>query len=170
MPVEEKTDQREADEKVVEIELERLRSFANHPFKVQADSQMIELQDSIRKYGILNPLIVRPRPEGVYEIISGHRRKFAAEKLGYRKVPVIIRAMKDDEAVVSMVDSNLQRERISPSEKAFAYKMKYDAIKRKTGRRNCGQVDHHSGKKTIEVIGEEGGDSPKQVQRYIKIT
>ena len=81
MPVEEKTDQREADEKVVEIELERLRSFANHPFKVQADSQMIELQDSIRKYGILNPLIVRPRPEGVYEIISGHRRKFAAEKL-----------------------------------------------------------------------------------------
>ena len=169
MPVEEKTDQREADEKVVEIELERLRSFTNHPFKVQADSQMIELQDSIRKYGILNPLIVRPRPEGVYEIISGHRRKFAAEKLGYRKVPVIIRAMKDDEAVVSMVDSNLQRERISPSEKAFAYKMKYDAIKRKTGRRKCGQVDHHSGKKTIEVIGEEGGDSPKQVQRYIKI-
>ena len=78
MPVEEKTDQREADEKVVEIELERLRSFANHPFKVQADSQMIELQDSIRKYGILNPLIVRPRPEGVYEILSGHRRKFAA--------------------------------------------------------------------------------------------
>ena len=170
MPIEEKTEQREADEKVVEIELERLRSFANHPFKVQADSQMIELQDSIRKYGILNPLIVRPRPEGVYEIISGHRRKFAAEKLGYRKVPVIIRAMKDDEAVVSMVDSNLQRERISPSEKAFAYKMKYDAIKRKTGRRKCGQVDHHSGKKTLEVIGEEGGDSPKQVQRYIKIT
>ncbi len=146
------------------------RSFTNHPFKVQADSQMIELQDSIRKYGILNPLIVRPRPEGVYEIISGHRRKFAAEKLGYRKVPVIIRAMKDDEAVVSMVDSNLQRERISPSEKAFAYKMKYDAIKRRTGRRKCGQVDHHSGKKTLEVIGEEGGDSPKQVQRYIKIT
>ena len=137
MPIEEKTEQREADEKVVEIELERLRSFANHPFKVQADSQMIELQDSIRKYGILNPLIVRPRPEGVYEIISGHRRKFAAEKLGYRKVPVIIRAMKDDEAVVSMVDSNLQRERISPSEKAFAYKIKYDAIKRKTGRRKC---------------------------------
>ena len=137
MPIEEKTEQREADEKVVEIELERLRSFANHPFKVQADSQMIELQDSIRKYGILNPLIVRPRPEGVYEIISGHRRKFAAEKLGYRKVPVIIRAMKDDEAVVSMVDSNLQRERISPSEKAFAYKMKYDAIKRRTGRRKC---------------------------------
>ena len=93
MPVEEKTEQWETGEKVVEIELEWLRTFTNHPFKVQADSQMIELQDSIRKYGILNPLIVRPRPEGVYEIISGHRRKFAAEKLGYRKVPVIIRAM-----------------------------------------------------------------------------
>ena len=170
MQVAEKTEHRDTDEKIVEIELERLRSFTNHPFKVQADSQMIELQDSIRKYGILNPLIVRPRPEGVYEIISGHRRKYAAERLWYRKVPVIIRAMKDDEAVVSMVDSNLQRERISPSEKAFAYKMKYDAIKRKTGRRKCGQVDHHSGKKSIEVIGEEGGDSPKQVQRYIKIT
>lgn len=92
MPTAEKTDLHDADEKVVEIELERLRSFANHPFKVQADSQMIELQDSIKKCGILNPLFVRPRPEGVYEIISGHRRKFAAEQLGYRKVPVIIRA------------------------------------------------------------------------------
>src|SRR5574344_633806 len=170
MPVAEKTEHRNTDEKIVEIELERLRSFTNHPFKVQADSQMIELQDSIRKYGILNPLIVRPRPEGVYEIISGHRRKYAAERLGYRKVPVIIRAMKDDEAVISMVDSNLQRERISPSEKAFAYKMKYDVIKRKTGRRKCGQIDHHSGKKSIEIIGAESGESPKQVQRYIKMT
>lgn len=87
----EKTDERVTDEKVVEIEMERLREFANHPFKVCADSQMIQLQDSIKKYGILNPLIVRPRPEGFYEIISGHRRKYAAEKLGYRSVPVIIR-------------------------------------------------------------------------------
>ena len=109
MPIAEKTEHLDTGEKIVEIELERLRSFTNHPFKVQVDSQMIELQDSIKKYGILNPLIVRPRPEGVYEIISGHRRKYAAERLGYRKVPVIIRAMKDDEAVVSMVDSNLQR-------------------------------------------------------------
>lgn len=98
----EKLEQRDSDEKVVEIELERLRSFEKHPFKVQADSQMIELQESIKKYGILNPLIVRPRLEGVYEIISGHRRKFAAEQLGYWKVPVIIRYMKDDEAVISM--------------------------------------------------------------------
>ena len=119
--MEEKKELLDQDERVVEIELERLRGFVNHPFKVQADSQMIELQESIKKYGILNPLIVRPRQDGTYEIISGHRRKFAAEKIGYRKVPVIIRVLKDDEAVVSMVDSNLQREMISPSEKAFAY-------------------------------------------------
>lgn len=150
--------------------MERLRSFENHPFKVKADSQMIELQESVKKYGILNPLIVRPRKDGTYEIISGHRRKFAAEKIGYRKVPVIIRVLKDDDAVVSMVDSNLQREMISPSEKAFAYKMKYEVIKRRAGRRKCGQVDHNLGKKSIELIGEECGDSPKQVQRYIKIT
>lgn len=170
LPMAEKTELLKEDEKVVEIELERLRGFENHPFKVRADSQMIELQESIRKYGILNPLIVRPKKDGCYEIISGHRRKFAAEKIGYRKVPVIIRVLKDDEAVVSMVDSNLQREMISPSEKAFAYKMKYEAIKRKAGRRKCGQVDHNLGKKSIELIGEECGDSPKQVQRYIKIT
>ena len=166
----EETKLQETDEKVVEIELERLRGFENHPFKVKADSQMIELQESIKKYGILNPLIVRPKKEGYYEIISGHRRKLAAEKIGYRKVPVIIRVLKDDEAIVSMVDSNLQREMISPSEKAFAYKMKYEVIKRKAGRRKCGQVDHNLGKKSIELIGEECGDSPKQVQRYIKIT
>lgn len=166
----EKTELLEEDEKVVEIELERLRGFENYPFKVRADSQMIELQESIKKYGILSPLIVRSKKDGCYEIIFEHRRKFAAEKIGYRKVPVIIRVLKDDEAVVSMVDSNLQREMISPSEKAFAYKMKNEAIKRKAGRRKCGQVDHNLGKKSIELIGEEYGDSPKQVQRYIKIT
>ncbi len=96
--MEEKKELLDQDERVVEIELERLRGFVNHPFKVQADSQMIELQESIKKYGILNPLIVRPRQDGTYEIISGHRRKFAAEKIGYRKVPVIIRVLKDDEA------------------------------------------------------------------------
>ena len=127
----EKTDIRNSNEKVVEIEMERLRTFTNHPFKVIGDSQMIELQDSIKKYGVLNPLIVRPRKEGYYEIISGHRRKYAAERLGYKKIPVIIRMMQDDEAVVTMVDSNLQREQITPSEKAYAYKMKYDAIKKK---------------------------------------
>ena len=109
-------------------------------------------------------LIVRPRSEGFYEIISGHRRKFAAERLGYRSLPVIIRCMKDDEAVVTMVDSNLQREQITPSEKAFAYKMKYDAIKRKAGRKKCGQVDFNNGKRSIDIIGELCGDSAKQVQ------
>ena len=132
----EKTDIRDSDEKVVEIEMERLRNFTNHPFKIIGDSQMIELQDSIKKYGVLNPLIVRPRKEGYYEIISDHRRKYAAERLGYKKIPVIIRMMQDDEAVVTIVDSNLQREQITPSEKAYAYKRKYDAIKKKAGRKN----------------------------------
>ena len=164
------TDVRDPDEKVVEIEMERLRAFSNHPFKVIGVIQMIELQDSIKKYGVLNPLIVRPKIEGYYEIISGHRRKYAAEKLGYKKIPVIICMLQDDEAVVIMVDSNLQREQITPSEKAYAYKMKYDAIKKKAGRKNCSQVDHNTGKRSIDVIGELCGDSAKQVQRYIKIT
>ena len=161
--------QRDRDEKVVEIEIERLHDFKNHPFKVQADSQMKELQDSISKYGILNPLIVRPRPEGFYEIISGHRRKYVAMELKYTKVPVIIRYMLDEEAIISMVDSNLQRERILPSEKAAAYKMKYEVLRRKAGRRKCSQVDYTTGKKSIEIIGEETGDSPKQIQRYLKL-
>ena len=153
----EKVDQMNPDEKIVEIAIERLRVFENHPFRVEMDSQMKDLQDSIKKYGIITPVIVRPRKEGYYEIISGHRRIFAAEKLGYRKVPTIIRYMTDDQAVIAMVDSNLQRERIQPSEKAFAYKMKYDVLKRKSGRRKAGQVDHNSGKKGLEIISEETG-------------
>ena len=104
----------EPDEKIVEIEMERLRSFRNHPFKVKADAEMLQLMDSISKYGVMNPLIVRPVPEGVYEIISGHRRKYAAQQLGFRKMPVIIRVMRDEDAVINMVDSNLQREKIPP--------------------------------------------------------
>ena len=164
----EKVDQMNPDEKIVEIAIERLRVFENHPFRVEMDSQMKDLQDSIKKYGIITPVIVRPRKEGYYEIISGHRRIFAAEKLGYRKVPTIIRYMTDDQAVIAMVDSNLQRERIQPSEKAFAYKMKYDAIKKKAGRKNCSQVDHNTGKRNIDVIGELCGDSAKQVHSSIK--
>lgn len=110
------------EEMVVEIEVERLRAFEDHPFKVRADSQMFELQESVRKYGILHPLIVRPGIDGYYEIISGHRRKLAAEKIGYRKVPVIIRVLEDEEAIVYMMDSNLQRIIISPSEKISHYK------------------------------------------------
>ena len=160
-----------SDEKVVEIELERLHPFHGHPFKVRDDPQMLSLIDSISKYGVLNPLIVRPVPEGWYEIISGHRRKYAAQKLGYRKLPVIIRVLKDDEAVISMIDSNLHREVLLPSEKAFALKMKYDAIKRRSGRRKSGQVDHEKNrKKTVEIMGEEAGESSKQIQRYLKVT
>ena len=150
----EKTDIRDSDEKVVEIEMERLRNFTNHPFKIIGDSQMIELQDSIKKYGVLNPLIVRPRKEGYYEIISGHRRKYAAERLGYKKIPVIIRMMQDDEAVVTMVDSNLQREQITPSEKAYAYKMKYDAIKKKAGR-DISLMVYDTYSASIKVFGTE---------------
>lgn len=161
----------EPDEKIVEIEMERLREFRNHPFKVKADAQMLQLIESISKYGILNPLIVRPLPEGVYEIIAGHRRKYAAQHLWFRKMPVIIRVLKDDDAVINMVDSNLFRETIRPSEKAFAYKMKYEAIKRKSGRKNGGQIDYHLlGKRTIDIIGEDSGESAKQVQRFMKLT
>lgn len=160
----------EEKEKIIKIEIERLQDFKQHPFHVNDDKEMALLKESIKVLGILDPLIVRPTMDGVYEIVAGHRRKYAAEQLGYRKLPVIIRVMNDDEAIISMVDSNLQREKITYSEKAFAYKMKNDAMKRKSGRRSS-QVDHHlKGKKTIEIIAEEGGDSPKQVQRYIKIT
>lgn len=162
--------QKNEGEKIIEIEIERLRSFKNHPFQVKDDKEMYLLKESIEKYGILNPLIVRPVPDGVYEIISGHRRKHAAELLGYRKVPVLIRVMTEDESILNMVDSNLHRERISFSEKAFAYKMKNDVLKRKSGRKK-GQIDHKTQKKrTVEIISEECGDSPKQVQRYISLT
>ena len=164
-----KEDQRDPDEKVVEIEIERLRDFKNHPFKVQADSQMKELQESIKKYGILNPLIVRPRPEGFYEIISGHRRKYAAQQLKYTKVPVIIRYMLEEDAIISMVDANLQRERISPSEKAFAYKMKYEALKRQGKRSDL--TSCQVGKKlAAEEVSQNTGDSSRQILRYIHLT
>ena len=160
----------ENEERIIEIEIERLQPFKEHPFQVKDDKEMFLLQESIEKYGILNPLIVRPVPDGYYEIISGHRRKHAAEKLGYRKVPVIIRVLSEDDSILSMVDSNLHRERISYSEKAFAYKLKNDVLKRKNGRKKS-QVDHKTPRKrAIEIISEDCGDSPKQVQRYISLT
>ena len=150
-------------ESVVEIALDRLKPFQDHPFKVCEDPEMQELKESIQQYGIMTPLIVRPRLDGNYEIISGHRRKNAAEKLGYYKVPVIIRVMKDEDAVICLVDSNLHRETILPSEKAAAYKMKNDALKRKTGKPtkyDCGQIDQKvQYRKTIEALGALGGDS-----------
>ena len=132
---------------------------------------MFLLQESIEKYGILNPLIVRPVPDGYYEIISGHRRKHAAEKLGYRKVPVIIRVLSEDDSILSMVDSNLHRERISYSEKAFAYKMKQEAMKHQGSRTDLtlGQ-NVPKFKRTTEAIADGTGESYKQIQRYIRLT
>lgn len=159
-------------EKVVEIGLERLRPFKNHPFKVKEDEAMAQLMESIERYGIMNPLIVMPTREGVYQIVSGHRRKHCAEKLGYTQVPVIIRYMKEDDSIISMVDSNLHRDKILFSEKAFAYYMKNEAMKRKTGKRRRtqeGQLESIKGTKTIQLIGKETGESPRQVLRYIRL-
>ena len=159
-------------ETIIQMEIERLKTFKDHPFKVENDDEMKLLKESIEKYGVLNPLIVRPLKEGVYEIISGHRRKFAAEELGYRKVPVIIRVMKDEESIIAMVDANLQREGISYSEKAFAYKMKLEAMKRQGERIDltCAQNDHKLGKKSRELLGEQVGVSSAQVARFIRLT
>ena len=156
---------------IIEIAIERLRDFRGSPFKVTMDEPMSDLIESIQTYGILTPLIVRPIPEGCYQIISGHRRRFAAAKLGYRKVPVIIRAMNDDEALVAMVDSNLQREKIRISEKAFAYRMKYDVVKREGKHpKEYYYGEKYRGMKTIEFMGKEQKDSPKQVQRMLNVT
>lgn len=160
-------------EKVVEIGLERLRPFENHPFKVKEDEAMTQLMESIEQYGIMSPLIVMPTTEGVYRIVSGHRRKYCAEKLGYTQVPVIIRYMKEDDSIISMVDSNLHREKLLYSEKAFAYYMKNEAMKRKTGKRRQtqeGTLESIRGTKTIQLIGKETGESPRQVLRFIRLT
>ena len=172
----------ETDESRAESQLERVQSirlnalvpFKEHPFKVVDDEAMLRTTESIAQYGILTPLIARPLEDGSYEIISGHRRAHAAELAGLTEVPVLIRDMDDDAAIVLMVDSNLQRESILPSERAFAYKMKNDAMKRQAGRpskENCGQLDHNlTGRKTVEVLAEESGESVKQIQRYIRLT
>ena len=158
------------EERIIEIEMERLRDFRNHPFRISADKPMGELMESIQRYGVLNPLIVRPMPEGVYEIISGHRRKYAAQMLGFRKVPVVIRVMSDDEAIIKMVDSNLQRQQICHSEKALAIKMKYEAMKRIPGVKKSGRDGYREkGRRTVQIIGDAFGESPKQIQRYLKI-
>ena len=153
---------------VVEIDLEKLYPFKNHPFHVNDDEKMAETVESIKTYGVLTPALVRPRSEGGYEMISGHRRKRGCELCGKTTMPALVRNYTDDEAVIIMVDSNIQRENLPPSEKAHAYKMKYDAIKKKAGRKNCSQVDHNTGKRSIDVIGELCGDSAKQVHSSIK--
>ena len=159
-------------EKIIEIQLERLRTFKNHPFKVLDDESMQRTVESVEQYGVLSPLIARPRPEGGYEIISGHRRQHAAQLAGLDTLPVIVRQMDDDAAVLLMVDSNLQRENILPSERAFAYKMKLEAIERTVGRpKNVGQVvPDYFGKRSTEIVAEGTGESYKQVQRFIRLT
>lgn len=163
-------------EQIVEMDINLLRTFKDHPFKVTADYPLIQLKESIENCGILTPLLVRPLKDGSYEIISGHRRKHAAQMLGLKTVPVIIRKMGYDDAIVTMVDANLQRDIILPSEKAFAYKMKYEAMRRNIKKKKLHPEDEEDeysnsliGKRTVEILSEEGFDSPKQIQRYLKI-
>lgn len=160
-------------EKVVEIPLEQLHSFKNHPFKVKDDESMMDTAESIRQYGVLVPAIARPDPNGGYELIAGHRRRHASEIAGKETMPVIVRELDDDAATIIMVDSNLQREELLPSERAFAYKMKLDAMKRQAGRpqkENCSQVGNDFGKKSSEIFAEQVGQSKNQIFRYIRLT
>lgn len=160
-------------EKVVEIPLSELHPFKGHPFKVKDDEAMMETADSIRQYGVLVPAIARPDPDGGYELVAGHRRHRASELAEMETMPVIVRDLDDDAATIIMVDSNLQRESLLPSERAFAYKMKLDAMKRQAGRpskENCSQVGNDFGKKSSEVLAEQVGQSKNQVFRYIRLT
>ena len=163
--------QEEQREQVQQIPIDALHPFTNHPFKVLDDEAMTRTVESIAQYGVLAPLIARPRPEGGYEIISGHRRQHAAQLAGLDALPVIVRNMDDDAAVLLMVDSNLQRENILPSERAFAYKMKLEAIKNQGARSDLtsGQIVQKS-KLSIERVAEDAGEGYKTVQRFIRLT
>ena len=161
-------------EKAIPIPIEKLFDFPNHPFKVQNDSEMQEMVESIKEKGIVQPLIVRPREDGNYEIISGHRRKMASKIANLEELPCIVRDMTDDEAIIRMVDSNIQREKILPSERAFAYKMKLEALKNQGKRTDLEQVgtSRQVGTKlrTDEKIAQESEDSARQIQRYVRLT
>lgn len=152
-----------------EVEIGRIHAFPNHPFKVLDDEKMDTLVDSIRENGILNPVIVRPDQSGNYEMISGHRRLHVAKIVGLKKVPAIVKEMSDDEAIIKMVDANIQREEILPSERAFSFKMKMEAMSRQ-GQRNDLTSGQNVPKLTSDVIGEENGMSGRQVKRYIRLT
>ena len=167
----EESRQEEQREQVQQISIRELFPFKNHPFKVLDDEAMQRTVESVAQYGVLAPLLARPRPEGGYEIISGHRRQHAAELAGLETLPVIVREMSDDAAVILMVDSNLQREHILPSERAFAYKMKLEAIKNQGARSDLtsGQVVQKS-KLSIEQVAEGTGEGYKTVQRFIRLT
>ena len=156
----------------MEIEIDKIKSFAGHPFKVIDDEKMQNLIESISESGVLTPVLIRPDQNDGYEMISGHRRMHAAQKAGLITIPAIVREMTDDEAVIAMVDANIQREELLPSEKAFAYKMKMEAMKRQGARIDltCVQNDHKLGKKSREILGEQIGISSAQIQRYIRLT
>ncbi|MBE6037691.1 MAG: ParB/RepB/Spo0J family partition protein [Anaerofustis stercorihominis] len=171
------TTQAERDEQklatVRNIPLKEISDFLNHPFKVKNDEKMHEMAESIARYGVINPVLVREKPGGGYEMISGHRRKMASELAGLSEIPCIIKDMTDDEAIVAMVDANLQRESVLPSEKAFAYKMKYDAVRRQAGRpsKNSATVLHNfDGKTSRELLAEKSGESHEQIRKYIRLT
>lgn len=160
-------------EKVMEIPLSELHPFKGHPFKVKDDEAMLETAESIREYGVLVPAIVRPDPDGGYELVAGHRRHRASELAGKETMPVIVRDLDDDAATIIMVDSNLQRESLLPSERAFAYKMKLEAMKHQGKRADltCAQLGHKfDGKKSRDVLAEQVGQSKNQVQRFIRLT
>ena len=149
---------------------DKLLPFEQHPFQVREDESLKELMESIRCYGVLSPLLARPKGNG-YELVSGHRRRLAAQKLGLETVPVLVREMSNDEAVILMVDSNLQREHLLPSEKAFAYKMKLEAIRRSAGRPRKGNPRQVVGNlESADVVGEAAGESGRTIQRYIRLT
>lgn len=160
---------READE-IRMITLGRLKPYESQPFKVRMDESMEELIESIRENGVVSPLIARPKGYGEYEILSGHRRAKACEIAGIKRVPVIVKALDDDTAAILLVDSNLQRENILPSEKAFAYKLKLDAMKRQGARSDLTSGQFGQKLTTAEIIGAENGESYKQVQRYVRLT
>ena len=170
---EERALEAQTQERVMMLPVSELHDFPGHPFQVRDDEEMEKLAESITQHGILMPGLVRPRAAGGYEIVAGHRRKFASMKAGIREMPVIVRDMDDDTAVILMVDSNVQRENVLPSEKARAYKMKLDAIKRKAGRpskENSGQLDQNFfNPYSVEKIAQDAGESTKQVQRYIRL-
>ena len=160
-------------EYVADIPLIEISDFPNHPYKVKQDESMLELAASIREKGVVNPALVRPKPEGGYEMVAGHRRKFASELAGKAVMPCIVRNLTDDEATIIMVDSNLQREKVLPSEKAFAYKMKLDAMKRQGKRSDLTSVplaQKLQGKTSRQLLGEQVGESQDQIRRYIRLT
>ena len=171
------TTQEERDQKnqeyVKNISIYEITDFPNHPLKVKMDDKMLETIESVRAHGVLVPALVREKPTGGYEMISGHRRKMASELAGKETMPCIVRNLSDDQAVIVMVDSNLQREEILPSEKAFAYKMKLEAMKRQAGRPRKNSVpvaQEFRGKTSREILGEQVGESQDQIRRYIRLT